>query len=135
MAAAAGTSFFYGTGRRKTSIARVRLLAGEGEIVVNGRSLEEHFGNAIDLTELTMPFKVTNTEGRYNAMIKVEGGGHHGQAGAIRHGIARALLQSDPEGARLPLRQAGFLSRDPRMKERKKYGLKRARKAPQYTKR
>jgi small subunit ribosomal protein S9 len=135
MAAAAGASFFYGTGRRKTSIARVRLLAGEGEIVVNGRSLEEHFGNAIDLTELTMPFKVTNTEGRYNAMIKVEGGGHHGQAGAIRHGIARALLQSDPEGARLPLRQAGFLSRDPRMKERKKYGLKRARKAPQYTKR
>ncbi len=135
MAASAGASFFYGTGRRKTSIARVRLLAGEGEIVVNGRSLEEHFGNAIDLTEVTMPFKVTNTEGRYNAMIKVEGGGHHGQAGAIRHGIARALLQSDPEGARLPLRQAGFLSRDPRMKERKKYGLKRARKAPQYTKR
>jgi small subunit ribosomal protein S9 len=132
---AAATSFFYGTGRRKTSVARVRLLQGEGEIVVNGRSLEEHFGNAIDLTEITMPFKVTNTEGRYNAMIKVEGGGHHGQAGAIRHGIARALLQSDPEGARLPLRQAGFLSRDPRMKERKKYGLKRARKAPQYTKR
>jgi small subunit ribosomal protein S9 len=133
--AAATTSFFYGTGRRKTSIARVRLLAGEGEIVVNGRSLEEHFGNAIDLTEVTMPFKVTNTEGRYNAMIKVEGGGHHGQAGAIRHGIARALLQSDPEGARAPLRSAGLLSRDPRMKERKKYGLKRARKAPQYTKR
>ena len=133
--AAGSNSFFYGTGRRKTSIARVRLLAGEGEIVVNGRSLEEHFGNAIDLTEITMPFKVTNTEGRYNTMIKVEGGGHHGQAGAIRHGIARALLQSDPEGARVPLRQAGFLSRDPRMKERKKYGLKRARKAPQYTKR
>ena len=135
MAAAAGTSFFYGTGRRKTSIARVRLLAGEGSIVVNGRTLEEHFGNAIDLTEVTMPFKVTNTEGRYNAMIKVEGGGHHGQAGAIRHGIARALLQSDPEAVRAPLRSAGFLSRDPRMKERKKYGLKRARKAPQYTKR
>ena len=131
----ANTTFYYGTGRRKTSIARVRLLAGEGEIVVNGRSLEEHFGNAIDLTEITMPFKVTNTEGRYNAMIKVEGGGHHGQAGAIRHGIARALLQSDPDGSRLALRQAGLLSRDPRMKERKKYGLKRARKAPQYTKR
>ena len=128
-------SFFYGTGRRKTSIARVRLLQGEGEIVVNGRSLEEHFGNAIDLTEITMPFRVTNTEGRDTAMIKVEGGGHHGQAGAIRHGIARALLQSDPDGTRVPLRQAGFLSRDPRMKERKKYGLKRARKAPQYTKR
>ena len=128
-------SFFYGTGRRKTSIARVRLLSGEGSIVVNGRSLEEHFGNAIDLTEITMPFKVTNTEGRYNASIKVEGGGHHGQAGAIRHGIARALLEVDPDGNRLPLRQAGLLTRDPRMKERKKYGLKRARKAPQYTKR
>ena len=128
-------SFYSGTGRRKTAIARVRLLPGEGEIVVNGRSLEEHFGNAIDLTEITMPFKVTNTEGRYNAMIKVEGGGVTGQAGAIRHGIARALLELDPEGYRLPLRQAGLLTRDPRMKERKKYGLKRARKAPQYTKR
>ncbi|MGH2468001.1 MAG: 30S ribosomal protein S9 [Candidatus Limnocylindrales bacterium] len=129
------TAFFYGTGRRKTSIARVRLIAGEGEIVVNGRSLDAHFGNAIDQTEILLPFRVTGTEGRYNAMIKVEGGGYQGQAGAIRHGIARALLQSDPEGARLPLRQAGLLSRDPRMKERKKYGLKRARKAPQYTKR
>jgi small subunit ribosomal protein S9 len=128
-------AFFYGTGRRKTSIARVRLLAGEGEIVVNGRSLEEHFGNSVNLAEIVMPFRVTGTEGRYNAMIKVEGGGHQGQAGAIRHGIARALLQSDPEGMRLPLRQAGLLTRDPRMKERKKYGLKRARKAPQYTKR
>ena len=133
--AANANNFFYGTGRRKTSIARVRLLAGEGEVVVNGRSLEEHFGNSVDLTDITMPFKVTGTEGRYNAMVKVEGGGHHGQAGAIRHGIARALLQSDPEGSRAQLRQAGFLTRDPRMKERKKYGLKRARKAPQYTKR
>jgi small subunit ribosomal protein S9 len=133
--AANTNAFFYGTGRRKTSIARVRLLAGEGEVVVNGRSLEEHFGNAVDLNEITMPFKVTGTEGRYNAMVKVEGGGHHGQAGAIRHGIARALLQSDPESAKVPLRQAGLLTRDPRMKERKKYGLKRARKAPQYTKR
>ena len=128
-------AFFYGTGRRKTSIARVRLLAGEGEIVVNGRSLEEHFGNAVNLTEITLPFRATGTEGRYNAMVKVEGGGHQGQAGAIRHGIARALLQSDPDGSRVPLRQAGLLTRDPRMKERKKYGLKRARKAPQYTKR
>jgi|SRR6186997_2759949 small subunit ribosomal protein S9 len=131
----ANTTFFYGTGRRKTSIARVRLLAGEGEVVVNGRSLEEHFGNAVDLIDIMMPFRVTNTEGQYNAMVKVEGGGHHGQAGAIRHGIARALLQSDPEGSRVLLRQAGLLTRDPRMKERKKYGLKRARKAPQYTKR
>jgi small subunit ribosomal protein S9 len=127
--------FFHGTGRRKTSIARVRLLQGEGEIIVNGRSLEEHFGNAVDLADIMLPFRVTGTEGRYNAMVKVEGGGYHGQAGAIRHGIARALLQSDPEGARAPLRQAGMLTRDPRMKERKKYGLKRARKAPQYTKR
>lgn len=128
-------SFFYGTGRRKTSVARVRLLSGEGEVVVNGRSLEEHFGSAIDMGEILMPFRVTGTEGRYNAMIKVEGGGYQGQAGAIRHGIARALLQSDPDGLRVQLRQAGLLTRDPRMKERKKYGLKRARKAPQYTKR
>ena len=113
-------AFYSGTGRRKTAIARVRLLPGEGEIVVNGRSLDEHFGNA---------------EGRFNAMIKVEGGGVHGQAGAIRHGIARALLEVDEDANRLPLRQAGLLTRDPRMKERKKYGLKRARKAPQYTKR
>ena len=86
-------------------------------------------------SELFLPFRVTGTEGRYNTLIKVEGGGITGQAGAIRHGIARALLQSDPEINRLPLRQAGLLTRDPRMKERKKYGLKRARKAPQYTKR
>ena len=131
----ASPAFFSGTGRRKTAIARVRLLPGEGEIVVNGRSLEEHFGNAVNESELRLPFRVTGTEGRYNAMIKVEGGGYQGQAGAIRHGIARALLSSDPDGSRLPLRQAGFLTRDPRMKERKKYGLKRARKAPQYTKR
>jgi small subunit ribosomal protein S9 len=126
--------FYQGTGRRKTSVARVRLVAGDGEVVVNGRSLEEHFGNAVSLPDLLMPFRVTNTEGRFNAMVKVEGGGSQGQAGAIRHGIARALLDADPE-ARLSLRQAGFLTRDPRMKERKKYGLKRARKAPQYTKR
>ena len=128
-------AFFSGTGRRKTAIARVRLLPGEGEIVVNGRTLEEHFGSAVNEADLRMPFRVTGTEGRYNAMIKVEGGGVTGQAGAIRHGIARALLESDPEGFRLALRQAGLLTRDPRMKERKKYGLKRARKAPQYTKR
>ena len=132
--AAGTTSFFYGTGRRKTSIARVRLLAGEGEIVVNGRTLEEHFGNAIDLTEVTMPFKVTNTEGRYNAMIKVEGGGHHGQAGAIRHGISRALLSYNGE-LRKRLKKAGLLTRDPRMKERKKYGQKGARARFQFSKR
>ena len=104
----ASPAFFSGTGRRKTAIARVRLLPGEGEIVVNGRSLEEHFGNAVNETELRMPFRVTGTEGRYNAMIKVEGGGVTGQAGAIRHGIARALLEVDPEANRLPLRQAGL---------------------------
>jgi small subunit ribosomal protein S9 len=127
--------FNSGTGRRKTAVARVRLLPGEGEIVVNGRSLREHFGAAIDEGDVRLPFRVTGTEGRFNAMIKVEGGGVTGQAGAIRHGIARAILELDPEAHRLPLRQAGLLTRDPRMKERKKYGLKRARKAPQYTKR
>jgi len=127
-------AFYSGTGRRKTAIARVRLLPGEGEMVINGRTFVEHFGAAIDEAEVRMPFRVTNTDGKYNAMIKVEGGGVNGQAGAVRHGIARALLEID-EGHRLPLRQAGFLTRDPRMKERKKYGLKRARKAPQYTKR
>jgi small subunit ribosomal protein S9 len=128
-------AFNSGTGRRKTAVARVRLLPGEGEIVVNGRSLAEHFGNAIDEADVRLPFRVTGTEGSFNAMIKVEGGGVTGQAGAIRHGIARALLEIDPEAHRLALRQAGLLTRDPRMKERKKYGLKRARKAPQYTKR
>jgi small subunit ribosomal protein S9 len=127
-------TFNSGTGRRKTAVARVRLLPGEGEMVINGRSFVEHFGAAIDEAEVRMPFRVTNTDGKYNAMIKVEGGGVNGQAGAVRHGIARALLDID-EGNRPALRQAGFLSRDPRMKERKKYGLKRARKAPQYTKR
>ena len=130
----ATTTFNSGTGRRKTAVARVRLLVGEGEIVVNGRSLVEHFGAAVDENDLRLPFKVTGTDGRFNTMIKVEGGGVTGQAGAIRHGIARALLELEPEH-RLALRQAGLLTRDPRMKERKKYGLKRARKAPQYTKR
>jgi len=124
-----------GTGRRKTAVARVRLMPGEGEIVVNGRTLEQHFGNAVSEAEIRMPFRVTGTEGRYNVMIKVEGGGVTGQAGAIRHGIARALLDVDADANRVTLRQAGLLTRDPRMKERKKYGLKRARKAPQYTKR
>ncbi len=127
-------AFNTGTGRRKTAVARVRLMPGEGEMMINGRSLVEHFGAAIEEADLRHPFRVTGTDGRYNAMIKVEGGGVTGQAGAIRHGIARALLELDPDH-RLVLRQAGLLTRDPRMKERKKYGLKRARKAPQYTKR
>src|SRR4029077_17823079 len=91
-------AFSPGRGRRKTAIARVRLLPGEGEIVVNGRSLEEHFGNAFNESDVRMPFRVTGTEGRFNVMIKGEGGGVTGQAGAIRHGIARALLELDPEG-------------------------------------
>ncbi|HEY7826963.1 MAG TPA: 30S ribosomal protein S9 [Candidatus Limnocylindrales bacterium] len=127
-------AFYYGTGRRKTAVARVRLLPGEGEIVVNGRTMDQHFGSAVTESDVRMPFRVTGTDGRFNTMVKVEGGGVTGQAGAIRHGIARALLQLD-EAHRLSLRQAGLLTRDPRMKERKKYGLKRARKAPQYTKR
>jgi len=129
------SAFYWGTGRRKTAVARVRLIPGEGSMVINGRTPEEHFGGVLSDSQLFLPFRVTGTEGRYNVTIKVEGGGVTGQAGAIRHGVARALLQSDPESFRLPLRQAGLLPRDPRMKERKKYGLKRARKAPQYTKR
>ena len=129
------SAFYWGTGRRKTAVARVRLILGEGSMVINGRTPEEHFGGVLSDSQLFLPFRVTGTEGRYNVTIKVEGGGVTGQAGAIRHGVARALLQSDPESFRLPLRQAGLLTRDPRMKERKKYGLKRARKAPQYTKR
>ena len=132
--ATAPAAFNTGTGRRKTAVARVRLMPGEGDMIINGRTFVEHFGAAIDEAEVRMPFRITNTEGRYNAMIKVEGGGVNGQAGAVRHGIARALLELD-EGHRLVLRKEGLLTRDPRMKERKKYGLKRARKAPQYTKR
>ena len=127
-------AFYWGTGRRKTAVARIRLLPGDGQMAINGKTPEEFFGGILPEAELWIPFRVTGTEGRYNTMIKVEGGGVTGQAGAVRHGIARALLEIDPEH-RVVLRQAGLLTRDPRMKERKKYGLKRARKAPQYTKR
>ncbi len=126
--------FFQGTGRRKTSIARVRLVPGEGTVVVNGKPLEEFFGRDGASEEATMPFVVTNMARRFNAMVKVEGGGVSGQVGAIAHGIARALLQVDKELGPA-LRRAGLLTRDPRAKERKKPGLKRARKAPQFTKR
>jgi small subunit ribosomal protein S9 len=128
------TENFYATGRRKTAIARVRLLPGEGEIVINGRSLDEHFGNAVNEAEVRMPFRVTGTEGRFNVMVKVEGGGVTGQAGAIRHGIARALLEFDIE-LRDRLKSAGLLTRDPRQKERKKYGQKGARARFQFSKR
>lgn len=127
-------NYIYGTGRRKTAIARVRLLPGDGSIVVNGKQLDEFFGGAISSGFVALPFRVTETEGRYSASVLVAGGGFTGQAGAIRHGIARALVRAHPN-ARPALRSAGLLTRDPRAKERKKYGLKRARKAPQYTKR
>ena len=126
---------FYGTGRRKTSVARVRLYPGTGEIVVNGRTAREYFGGR-DVYQLTIgqPLRLTNTTDRFNVSVKVAGGGVTGQAGAIRHGIARALLRFDGE-LRPTLKRAKLLTRDPRVKERKKVGLKRARKAPQYTKR
>jgi small subunit ribosomal protein S9 len=127
-------AYFQGTGRRKTAIARVRLVPGEGTVVVNGKPLDEYFGRDGAVELATAPFGVTNTARRFNAMIKVQGGGVSGQVGAISHGIARALLQVDKENTKV-LRQAGLLTRDPRAKERKKPGLKRARKAPQFTKR
>lgn len=128
------TNYIYGTGRRKTSVARVRLVPGDGEIIVNGKDVTEYFGGTGGDVVLRLPFRVTETEGRYSASVLVAGGGFTGQAGAIRHGIARALLSAHPD-SRAALREAGLLTRDPRAKERKKYGLKRARKAPQYTKR
>ena len=127
-------AYFQGTGRRKTAIARVRLVPGEGTVVVNGKPLDEYFGRDGAVERATAAFGVTNTVRRFNAMIKVKGGGVSGQVGAIAHGIARALLQVDKENTKA-LRQAGLLTRDPRAKERKKPGLKRARKAPQFTKR
>ncbi len=125
---------FQGTGRRKESIARVRLMAGKGEIVVNGKKLDEYFGSDILKVIVNQPFAVTNTVGKYDVIVKVVGGGLTGQAGAIRHGISRALDQANSE-FRPALKSNGFLTRDPRMKERKKYGLKKARKAPQFSKR
>jgi small subunit ribosomal protein S9 len=128
-------NYFYGTGRRKTAVARVRLLPGTGQITVNNKTVTDYFGaRALYEILVTQPLRATNTLGRYNVSIKVVGGGVSGQAGAVRHGVARALLQSD-ETLRPVLKKGGFLARDPRMKERKKPGLKRARKAPQYTKR
>ncbi len=125
---------FQGTGRRKESIARVTLTAGKGEIKVNGVSLDEYFGSDILKVIVNQPFSVTNTVGKYDVTAKVIGGGLSGQAGAIRHGIARALNEANAE-FRPALKSNGFLTRDPRMKERKKYGMKKARKAPQFSKR
>lgn len=128
------TNFVMGTGRRKEAVARVRLVPGEGVIVVNGKPAEEYFHRANAVEYVGQPLALTNTQRRYNATVKVEGGGPSGQLDAVRHGIARALIAASPE-LRPALRKAGLLTRDPRAKERKKYGLKRARKAPQYTKR
>jgi small subunit ribosomal protein S9 len=127
--------YYEAVGRRKTATARVRLFpGGDGSIVVNDKPLEEYFVRGIDVLSLTEPLKATATENRFNISVKVKGGGMTGQSGATRMGIARALLKADPE-LRPILRQGGFLTRDARAKERKKPGLKRARKAPQYTKR
>ena len=126
---------FYGTGRRKKSIARVRLVPGKGEITVNNRSLDDYFGLETLKVIVKQPLVATNTEGKYDVIVNVVGGGFTGQAGAIRHGVARALLEVDAETYRPILKKAGFLTRDPRMKERKKYGLKAARRAPQFSKR
>ena len=125
---------YYGTGRRKTAVARVMLLPGAGQIVVNGKPLEQVLPRLSLQAIATAPLRVTGTMGKYNAMVKVAGGGIGGQAGAIAHGLARALVQATPD-LKPTLRKAGLMTRDPRVKERKKYGLKRARKAPQYTKR
>lgn len=125
---------FYGTGRRKSSVARVRLVAGEGNIVVNGRDVNEYFNYETLIRDVKQPLVLTGTENKYDVIVKVEGGGFTGQAGAIRHGISRALLKADAE-LRGDLKKEGFLTRDARMKERKKYGLKAARRAPQFSKR
>lgn len=125
---------FYGTGRRKKSIARVRLVEGTGVITINGRSIDEYFGAETLKVIVRQPLTATNTVAKYDVICKVVGGGFTGQAGAIRHGISRALLQANGE-FRPTLKVAGFLTRDPRMKERKKYGLKKARRAPQFSKR
>ena len=126
--------YFYGTGRRKKSIARVRLYPGTGMITVNGKELNEYYGLETMNLIVNQPFEVTGTAGKFDVVATVVGGGFSGQAGAIRHGLSRALVLAD-EANKAPLKAAGFLTRDPRMKERKKYGLKAARRASQFSKR
>ena len=126
---------FYGTGRRKSSIARVYLVPGNGNITINKRSLDEYFGLETLKVVVKQPLALTETTEKFDVLVNVHGGGYTGQAGAIRHGISRALLEVDSEEHRPLLKKAGFLTRDPRMKERKKYGLKAARRAPQFSKR
>ena len=130
----AKTTKFYGTGRRKSSVARVYLMPGSGKITINKRDIDEYFGLETLKVIVKQPLEVTESAGKYDVQVNVKGGGDTGQAGAIRHGIARALIEADEE-LRPTLKSSGFLTRDPRMKERKKYGLKAARRAPQFSKR
>ena len=125
---------YYGTGRRKSSVARVYLMPGSGKITVNKRDIDEYFGLETLKVIVRQPLEATETAGKYDVQVTVKGGGYTGQAGAIRHGIARALCEADAD-YRPTLKSEGFLTRDPRMKERKKYGLKAARRAPQFSKR
>ena len=131
----ADKKYYYGTGRRKDAVARVRLIEGTGKITVNGKDLDEYFGLETLKVIVKQPLTVTNTTAKYDVISTVKGGGYTGQAGAVRHGIARALNEANREEYRATLKQNGFLTRDPREKERKKYGLKKARKAPQFSKR
>ena len=129
------TAKYYGTGRRKSSVARVYLVPGTGKITINKRDIDEYFGLETLKVVVRQPLAATDTEGKFDVIVNVKGGGYTGQAGAIRHGISRALLQVDSDEYRPILKAAGFLTRDPRMKERKKPGLKAARRAPQFSKR
>ncbi len=126
---------YYGTGRRKSSVARVRLVPGNGKITINGRDIDDYFGLDTLKVIVRQPLTLTSTVSQFDVIANVEGGGFTGQAGAIRHGISRALLEADTDAFRATLKAAGFLTRDSRMKERKKYGLKAARRAPQFSKR
>ena len=129
----ANEALYYGTGRRKNAVARVRLVPGTGKGTVNGREAMDYFGRQALIDDFMAPFKVTDTEGHFDVIARLNGGGISGQAGALRHGISRALLEAGDY--RQELKKAGFLTRDPRMVERKKYGLKKARKRPQFSKR
>ena len=128
------TTRYYGTGRRKSSVARVYLVPGTGKVTINKKDMDEYFGYDTLKVIARQPLELTSTADNFDVLVNVHGGGYTGQAGAIRHGIARALLEADPE-FRPALKKAGYLTRDPRMKERKKYGLKKARRAPQFSKR
>ncbi|AYD39287.1 30S ribosomal protein S9 [Clostridium fermenticellae] len=125
---------YFGTGRRKNSVARVRLVPGEGKVTINKRDIQDYFGLETLRVVVNQPLVLTETKSKYDVLVNVHGGGFTGQAGAIRHGISRALLKVD-QNLKPELKKAGFLTRDPRMKERKKYGLKKARRAPQFSKR